>query len=116
MQEVRGRGTSARLKLLVEDTVLTALSVYVPQTGLGESTKDEFFDCLHTVMSKLPDNEIGIPSGYWNGHIAREAVGYQGVHGGYGYGQRNADGDRILDFTVANDFAIRNNFFDKRKK
>ena len=109
MQGVRGRGTSARLKLLVEDTVLTVLSVYVPQTGLEESTKDEFFDCLHTVMSKLTDKEIG-------SHIAREAVGYKGVHGGYGYGQRNADGDRILDFTVANDFVIRNNFFDKRKK
>ena len=109
MQGVRGRGTSARLKLLVEDTVLTVLSVYVPQTGLEESTKDEFFDCLHTVMSKLTDKEIV-------SHIAREAVGYKGVHGGYGYGQRNADGDRILEFTAANDLVIKNNFFDKRKK
>ena len=31
-----------------------------------------------------------------------------GVHGGSGYGERNADGDRVLEFAVANDFVIGN--------
>ena len=102
------------IKLLVGEVVLTVLSVYAPQTGLEESTKDAFYDSLQTVISELPDKEIVIPCGDWNGHVGREAAGYEGVHGGSGYGERNADGDRVLEFAVANDFVIGNTFFVKR--
>ena len=81
------------IKLLVGEVVLTVLSVYAPQTGLEESTKDAFYDSLQTVISELPDKEIVIPCRDWNGHVGREAAGYEGVHGGSGYGERNADGD-----------------------
>ena len=57
--------------------------------------------------------EIVISCGDWNGHIGSEAAGYKGVHGRYRYGERNADGDRVLDFAVANDFVIGNSFLDK---
>ena len=100
------------IKLLVEDAVLTILSVYAPQTGLEESTKDVFYDCLQNVISKLPDEEIAIPCGDWNGHIGRETAGYEVVHGSYGYGQCNADGDSAPDFAAANDFVTGNSFFD----
>ena len=102
------------IKLLVGEVVLTVLSVYAPQTGLEESTKDAFYDSLQTVISELPDKEIVIPCGDWNGHVGREAAGYEGVHGGSGYGEPNADGDRVLEFAVANDFVIGNTFFVKR--
>ena len=46
--------------------------------------------------------------------IFREAAGYEGVHGGSGYGERNADGDRVLEFAVANVFVVGNTFFVKR--
>ena len=72
------------IKLLVGEAVLTVLSVYAPQTGLEESTKDAFYDSLQTVISELPDKEIVIPCGDWNGHVGREAAGYEGVHGGLG--------------------------------
>ena len=56
-------------KLLLGEAVLTVLSVYAPQTGLEESTKDAFYDSLQTVISELPDKEIVIPCGDWNGHV-----------------------------------------------
>jgi len=31
-----------------------------------------------------------------NGHIGSSNVGYNGTHGGFWYGSRNADGSRIL--------------------
>ena len=95
--------TIIQIKLLVEDIVHTVLSVYAHQTGSEESTKDAFHECLQTVTSKLSDKEIVILCGDWNGDIGREAAGHKGVHGGYGYGKCNADGDRVLDFAVAND-------------
>ena len=33
-----------------------------------------------------------------NGHVGRDADGYGGVHGGMGFGTRNAEGRRILEF------------------
>ena len=88
------------LNKLLGEAVLTVLSVYAPQTGLEESTKDAFCDSLQTVISELPDKEIVIPCGDWNGHVGREAAGYEGVHGGSGYGERNADGDESLNLLL----------------
>ena len=85
---------------------------YLPQTELEESTKDAFYDCLQTIISKLPDKEVVISWGDWNGLIVKEAVGYEGVHGGYGYGERNADRDRVLVFAGTSDFVIGYTFID----
>ena len=99
------------IKLLVEDAALTVLSVYASQAGLEDSTKDAFYDCLQTVIFKLPHKEIFIPCGDWNGHTGKEAAGHENVYGGYRYGEPNADRDRVLDFAVANDPVIENPFF-----
>ena len=55
------------IKLLLGEAVLTVLSVYAPQTGFEEATKDAFYDSLQTVISELPDKEIVIPCGetFW---------------------------------------------------
>ena len=61
--------------------------------------------------------EVAVSSGYWlttaartrgktflrtcwdmNGHVGSSNAGYEGTHGGLGYGSRNADGSRILEF------------------
>ena len=34
--------------------------------------------------------------------------GYDGVHGGYGLGERNADGERILEFCDAMELIVTN--------
>ena len=36
-------------------------------------------------------------AGDMNGHVGSNCVGYDGTHGGYGFGDRDADGSRILD-------------------
>jgi len=48
-----------------------------------------------------------------NGHVGEEIQGYDGVHGGFGYGSRNDEGGRVLDFAVAMDFVICNTWFKK---
>ena len=37
-------------------------------------------------------------AGDMNGHVRSSNVGYDGTHGGFRYGSRNADGSRILEF------------------
>ena len=41
-----------------------------------------------------------------NGHVGADVDGFEGVHGGYGFGKRNVDGEMLLEFADALDFAI----------
>ena len=66
------------------------------------------------VVAKIPLSEVLIPGGDWNGHVGRAADGFEEVHGGYGYGVRNDEGGRLLDFAVAHDPVIGNTLFKKR--
>ncbi|XP_075087576.1 uncharacterized protein LOC142169592 [Nicotiana tabacum] len=46
--------------------------------------------------------------GDFNGHIGTSAKGYDYVHGGFGFGDRNEGGTLLLDFSRAFDFVIAN--------
>ena len=37
------------------------------------------------------------------------------MHGGHGFGVRNAEGERVLEFALANDLVVGNNRFIKRE-
>ncbi|KAM2624013.1 hypothetical protein TB1_031028 [Malus domestica] len=51
-----------------------------------------------------------------NGHVGRETGNYGGFHGGHGFGERNEDGEAILDFAMAYDLFLANTFFKKREE
>ena len=48
-----------------------------------------------------------------NGHVERAGDGFDGVHGGYGVGVRNLEGERILEFGVAMDMIVCGTQFEK---
>ena len=48
-----------------------------------------------------------------NGHVGRDVDRYGGVHGGMGFGTRNAEGERILEFDDAVGMVVCNTFFKK---
>ena len=50
-----------------------------------------------------------------NGHIGSSNVGYDGTHGGFGYGSRNTDGSRILEFADGLNLVICNTLFTKQE-
>ena len=102
------------LKLLVGQTVTTVISVYAPQQGLDEDEKDSFYDELRATVAKTDEKELVIIAGDLNGHVGRGSEGYEGVHGGRGYGTRNKEGDRILEFGSAMDMVVTNTMFSKR--
>ena len=84
------------------------LTLIALQQGRPEAEKDRFYDQLNAVVAKIPLSEVLIPGGGWNGHVGRAADGFEEVHGGYGYGVRNDEGGRLLDFAVAHDLVIGN--------
>ena len=103
------------LKLMVGETIFTAISVYAPQCGLSEEVKDEFYDRLIAAVSKVGDKEVLAVAGDLNGHVGKTSGGFEGVHGGNGYGDRNREGERILEFGFAMDMLVANTVFKKRE-
>jgi len=54
-------------------------------------------------------------AGDMNGHIGSSNVRYCGMRGGFGYGSRNADGSRILEFADGLNLVICNTLFTKQE-
>ena len=52
------------------------------------------------MVSCIPQNKIVVFAGDMNGHVGSNNAGYDGTHGGFGYGSRNADGSKILEFAL----------------
>ncbi|XP_009593110.1 uncharacterized protein [Nicotiana tomentosiformis] len=52
----------------------------------------------------------------FNGHIGASARGYDDVHGGFNFGDRNEGGNSLLDFARAFDLVIANSSFPKREE
>jgi len=54
-------------------------------------------------------------AGDMNGHVGSSNAGYDGTLGGFGYGDSNADGSRILEFADGLNFVICNTLFMKQE-
>ena len=86
-------------------------AAYVPQVGLSAEEKDDLWDSFIIVLSGIPKQDSNFIE--INGHVGRDADGYDGVHGVMGFGTRNAEGERILEFGDAVGMAVCNTFFKK---
>ena len=102
------------VKLLVGDLVFNVISAYAPQIGLNESIKRQFWEQLDALVSSVPISEKLFIGGDLNGHVGSTRVGFDGVHGGFGYGSRNQEGEGILNFALAYDLFVTNTLFRKR--
>jgi hypothetical protein len=109
---------SARLMLLrvmVGGSVLNLISVYAPQVGRSMEEKEEFYVSLLKTVSSVDANERLVVCGDFNGHVGAEVEGFEGVHGGKGFGSRNAEGEMLLEFADAVDLAVGNTWFTKEE-
>ncbi|XP_078172001.1 uncharacterized protein LOC144566019 [Carex rostrata] len=114
--DVRRQGDRIILvKLVVGDKVLNVISAYAPQVGLSEATKKEFWEDLDGMVRGVPSSEKLFIGGDFNGHVGTTSGGFERVHGGFGYGDRNQEGEEILNFVVAYDLMLANTFFRKRQ-
>ncbi|ESN91345.1 hypothetical protein HELRODRAFT_165369 [Helobdella robusta] len=48
--------------------------------------------------------------------LERKQMVFENVHGGFGYGERNEDGNRILEFAESHGFCLLNTYFRQRIK
>ena len=87
----------------------------MPQTGRSAEEKDSFWDQMISVTGSKPASELTVVGGDLNGHVGTNVDGYDGVHGRYGFGERNADGERILEFCDAMELYCYEHCFKRQK-
>ncbi|XP_026746110.1 uncharacterized protein LOC113507456 [Trichoplusia ni] len=104
------------VKVIVDDIIFNIVSVYAPQSGCEESVKEKFWNDFDCLMMNVQDNEEVFIGGDFNGHVGRESDGYERVHGGRGFGNRNTYGEALLQAACAFDLAITNTWFRKREE
>jgi len=68
---------------------------------------------LGKVMDKISVGEGLIACGDMNGHVGALSDGFEGVHGGFGYGTRNIEGEVLLEFAEAKELVVLNTMFQK---
>jgi hypothetical protein len=102
------------VKLLVGDLIFNVSSAYAPQIGLNESVKMQFWEELDALVSSVAISKKLFIRGDLNGYVGSTRVGFEGVHGGFGYGNRNQEGEGILNFALAYDLIVANTLFRKR--
>lgn len=102
------------VKVIVHGTVLNVVSGYAPQTGCTQQEKDTFIEDVEALVRGIPANEKVIIGADMNGHVGVNTAGYEGVHGGYGYGSRNEEGISLLEMAQGLDLVIANTCFRRR--
>ena len=91
------------------------LSCYAPQTGRSQIEKEGFWRQVEGVIMNTDINQEVIVGGDMNDHVGQVANGFHEVHGNFGYGTRNAEGERILEFAEAMVYVVTSTLFKKRQ-
>ena len=95
--------------------MLNVISAYA-QVGYTEEEKRNFWSEMDGVMQELEENERVIVGADLNGHVGIGNDVIERVHGGHGIGERNSEGESIVDFALSFDMAIVNTFFTKKRE
>ncbi|XP_042515403.1 uncharacterized protein LOC122089783 [Macadamia integrifolia] len=104
------------IKLVLDGETINIASAYGPQVGLNESVKLLFWGHMDDSVQGFGQREKIIIGGDLNRHVGKDCRGYEEVHGGFGVGERNAEGISVLDFVTLYNFCIADTFFEKREE
>jgi len=80
--------------MVLDIGLLHVLTVYAPHSAKLEEEKESF------LFHFIPQNEMFVLAGDMHGHVQSSNVGYGRMRGGFGCGDRNADGSRILELQM----------------
>ena len=103
-----------QLHFLLGTAILHVICCYTPQSGLSHQ-EDTLYERVFSVVASVPEKEMLLLGGDFNGHVGEHSAGFRGAHGGCGYGMRNQDGLHILDLCIANELSITRTFFCKKR-
>uniref|UniRef100_A0A8D9DR12 Craniofacial development protein 2 n=1 Tax=Cacopsylla melanoneura TaxID=428564 RepID=A0A8D9DR12_9HEMI len=103
-----------QVKVVIYGKIYNILSVYAPQIGCDNEEKEQFYETLEDVLERIPENELVMIGSDMNGHVGKNRDGHEECHGGYGFGEKNEPGERVVNLAEAYDLKIVNTFYKKK--
>ena len=90
------------------------IQIYAPQQGRPAEEKERFYDDLQDTYDAMGCTENTLILGDFNGHVGTNRDGVENVIGAFSVGDKNEDGERLIDFCVRNNLTIMNTCFKHR--
>ena len=78
--------------------------------------KHSFYDELKGEWDMHSAGDLVMCLGNFTIHIGRHIDEFEGVHGGYGVGQRNFEGRMLFDFCLLKELFVSNTWFKREEK
>ena len=72
---------------------LNIVQVYAPTNEAEDEEKEDFYNRLQSILSKLPNKDINIVMGDLNAKVGEDNRNYEQVMGKHGLGEINDNGD-----------------------
>ena len=88
--------------------------MYAPTSESSEDDIEKFYDDLERAIAPTPKKDVLILTGDWNAKVGCDNTGWEGVMGHYGYGTRNEQGERLLEFAAGHNLLICNTRFQQK--
>ena len=101
---VRARFNSKHCKL-------TIIQCYAPTNEAEDEVKDEWYEQLNHVVSKVPRHDLLLVIGDLNAKVGADNSTYERAMGKHGCGVMNNNGERLADFCLNNNCVIRGTIF-----
>ena len=104
------------IKLKGGQEMIMIISAYGPQVGCADEEKEAFLDDLEDMVGKVKESEVLVIGGDLNGLVGKNCDGYDGVHGGHGYKERNEEREKILDMAQRKELLVCNTRYRKKEE
>ena len=92
------------------------MCAYAPQSGKPDVEKEWFYEEMAREWIMANANELVLELRDFNGHVGKCAEGFEGIHGEYGIGKRNAEGRMLLNFCDQIELCAANTWYKKKDK
>ena len=88
--------------------------VYAPTLQASAEVKDQFYESLDTVVSKIPEAEHIYLLGDFNARVGADRESWPNVLGHHGIGKMNENGQRLLELCCYRKLCVTNTYFQNK--
>ena len=104
------------IRLGIGGVILNVLCAYAPQVGCEQEEKERFWQDMDELLDGVPRVDKVVLGADLNGHVGEGNRGDEEMMGRYGYGLRNEEGQRVVDFAKSAELAVVNTYYKKKEE